>query len=186
MTAYPPPTPYTWSAQEIPTATLLNGNVRDPQTWMLGLPAYYGEKNSTPLAIPNSTWTAIPLDVDDIKRGFTHTLGSSIVYVDQAGWYRLTANALLAHTTTGKVGGHQIGFYMNGNTWLGGGAQLGPAGETAGYFSSGSRNVFYYLTAGAFVQMMVFQNGGSSTDCTTYPGLTSTNFSMIWQGRDAT
>lgn len=182
MTEYP--TPYTWTAQEVPTADLMNANVRDPQTWLMGMPAYYGYKSAAQQTFPTNAFTPVVMDVDDLARGFTHTLGASEVYVDQDGWYRLAANVLLSHVTTGAVGRRAVAFKVNNTTWTGNGASLGNAGVAAGYFFIASRNVFYYLSAGDYVQMMVFQSGGSASDCKTYAAAAYTNFSIIWQGRD--
>lgn len=185
MTASPPPTPYTWSSQEVPSAALLNANVRDAQNWLLqGIPMYHGDKTLAQ-TIPNNSWTAVTLFADTVNRGFTHSDGSAYVVVDQAGWYRLVGSLRLGCTTTGAIGGRGLGFQKNASTWITNVAILG-SGNVVASHAFLNRTASVYLAAGDFVSMMAFQTGGSATDCKTYGATGYTHLSIVWQGRDAT
>lgn len=178
------PVPYTWADDVVITESLMNANVRDPLSWLMGPPTFVGW-NTVSTTLLTVTYTPIPMNTEDKKVGFTHAANATQVYATEPGWYRWMATVHFT-STLGNTGGRAVYVRKNGSTtYEPGGAYHGHSDSASNPMAVGGITGFVYLNGTTdYVELVAYQSttGSTATEVTNpaLPGLT-----LIWQGRDA-
>lgn len=180
------PPVYSWQALDLVTADMLNTYLRDPQVWLLGMPAYSGVTDATAQTIVTHTYVKILMNIDRHARSMTHATNDSKVYPTEPGWYRASGFIRFAHTTTGTTA--QRGAYLlkNNSDWILGSAHLGTAAGATGAFFVNTNGFVYMNGTTDYIELVGFQTTGNNTDVKTYGAADYTGLTLIWQGRDQT
>ena len=179
------PTPYEWTDDELVTETLLNANLRDPQLWLMGVPAFLGW-NTSATSLTTGTLVAIPIHTEVIKRGFTHSANSSQVTADQSGWYQYTMWGAFTAGTVGNVGFRNVRLTRDGSTRVGG-TQTGANSTTTTEFALGGRCGVTWIDSGGVLELFLSQGSGATlaTDSAGFTSGRRTGLFVRWMGRDA-
>lgn len=158
-------TPITWSDGVAGlTDTNFNTEIRDSYLLLLNPPAL-GLQRTSSQTIPNTTWTALSFDnllYDTLVDTFPqYDSGSPTKFTCQCdGWYELQAACFMSPSTSSTLQG---AFRVNGSTWYYGNFQFG---EVAGRNTNINVGNLIQLSAGDYVEFVVWVNGGASENIT--------------------
>lgn len=150
------PDPRTWSVGEVLTATLLNAQVRDPLDFLLG-PPYAEVAHSANQSIPNNTDTALNWNSEfaDTDGGHDTVTNNTRYTAQTSGIFLCQAHAAFAGNATGK---RDIMFRRNDGIVYGRNGMM-PNSAANAYISTAA---YVPMTAGMYVEAMVYQNSGGS------------------------
>ena len=181
-----PPTPRTWTADDMLTASLagpgqvpLNTHVRDVVRWLRYPPAVRLDSRGTTQTIPSGAWTSVafPWESFDNYNGHDNATNNTRYTVQRPGLYFVYGCASLSET--GTTGYRASRLLVNGTTAYAGTSVRPVSGSTTG--SSLPAVAHLRLAAGDYVELQSFQSQGSALAVKSGTGDSST-FVAVWRG----
>jgi hypothetical protein len=151
----------TWVAGEIVTAAFMNTNIRDAGNFFVAVPVAV-LRQTVAQSFPNSTFTALLLDTEDIDRDGGHsTVTNTSRYTGQTpGWYTVQGSINWAASTAGQ---RTIVFRPNGGaaTTYKNKVQI-PMTTTVGSGSIVTVATFFMNGTTDYVEVVGWQNSGGA------------------------
>lgn len=159
-----PPSPRTWSVDEVEVASYMNAT-RDALIFLANPPVCNAVQATGQSIATGATWTALALDstAADPYGMHSNTTNNSRATSQAAGYYAVFSAACFPSNATGWRGSRSA---KNGAAIAGGAAELGT--NPSGVWAAGSPPVIIYLNVGDYVESQGLQTSGG-------PLTTSTN-----------
>lgn len=172
MTGLALPSPYTWQPGDIGSASLLNGQVRDPILFLLNPPLLQVSQSSAQ-SIANVTPTVLQLQnlIADTYGGWNASTWTYTIPI--AGWYDLD---MVAHFAANATGVRYVQLTQNGTASTIAISQV-PGNAAA---TSADVSIPIQFAAGDTVQMRVNQTSGGALSTQASGGFNS-SLSMRWR-----
>jgi hypothetical protein len=150
----------TWVAGEIVTAAYMNTNIRDAGNFLVAVPIAV-LRQTVAQSIPNSAFTALLLDTEDIDRDGGHsTVTNTSRYTSQTqGWYTSQISTNFAANTVGQ---RTLVFRPNGGAATTYKNKV--QGTAVGSVGSGSfvSSAHFFLNVGDYIEALCWQNSGGA------------------------
>lgn len=150
------PSPATRNVGDGLTAAYMNSNVRDAVTFLTTPPIARIHQNTTQ-NIATGTWTAVSMDGSDFDsdNGHSNSTNNTRYTCQVQGYYRVAGTSVYAPNFV------PLCSYAVNGTRVSGAAQVG-MGSNAGTSTSASCEDLVHLNVGDYVELMTFQNTGST------------------------
>ena len=160
-----PPTPYQWQVGDIGSAALLNQQLYNGLTFLLGPPLFFGVQ-ATVQSIGNTANTAITLDTNvvDTYNGHSTTTNTSRYTVQQAGYYDVCGCVGYQGNSTGV---RSAKIYYNGSVIQGGATEV-PAVVSGNGVTISTPVVNKYCNVGDYLEVYTWQNSGGGLNTTAF------------------
>lgn len=169
-----PPTPYQWQVGDVGSASLLNAQLFNGLTFLLGKPV--GQlATTTTQSIPNSAFTGVQFNSSSLDNyaGHSNVTNNSRYTAQVAGTYILSGALIFAANATGF---RELTWYRNGieltnarSVWP------NPSGATSGSLYLPAFPVSAVI--GDYFEMFAFQNSGGAL-ATAGPSTGGTYFNV--------
>lgn len=169
------PTLYTAATGNFLTSALWNAQVRDPNTFLLGVPVFRGFQNVVQSVASSTVYAPVLLDSEtfDPDGGHSTTTNTSRFTVQTAGYYFVSVHCSYA---TNATGARAVAVAVNGTAVV----QSQQAAPPANSWSGGIAE-FVYLNVGDYVEMTSWQNSGGNLS--TANGAFAPSMSLFWVAR---
>lgn len=145
-------------------------------TWELGRPEGVTVYNNANIEIPTGEWYVLPFNSERRDDAGFHSTTSNTsrltVPAGKAGWYTISGHVSFDANAMGNKRGIAVG--LNEAVWL----AIHSAAPMAAFRTHRSIATPYYLSAGNFVELYVYQDSGGNLDIWT-GGAYSPEFRMV-------
>lgn len=157
-----------------------NAYVRDPLLFLFSRPAAE-LRQSVAQSIPNTTWTSITFDVEDLDSdpagtgGHSTSSNTSRYVALYAGWYRVGGGVEFAVNATGQRGAAWAvnGTLVSANrTFISATAAVG--------MGVPARTKLVFLNVGDYVELQAYQNSGGALN-TFVTAEAAPGMSVVWE-----
>lgn len=170
-----PPTPYQWQVGDIGSASLLNAQLYNGLTYLLGQPVFFGVQGTAGSCGSSDTVVAIDTGVVDTYGGHSNSTNNSRYVAQEPGYYLVCGCVAFAGNATGM---RQAKIKKNGSNVQGGANQV--PGSSSGLTTISTQIVPVYLNGtGDYVEVWAWQNAGSSLSLASAPDQAS-SLSVFW------
>ncbi|WBP89544.1 hypothetical protein [Kitasatospora cathayae] len=163
-------------ASEVPgnylTAALWTANVYNLGTFLLNPPDFVGTQ-TVAQSLPNTTWTALTLDTQQLDSYGGHSLVSntSRYVAPLTGWYTVSGVAGIANNPSGARGAR---INVNGSPVQGCATFLFAASGVDLGIPTPTRDI--HLNTGDYVEVCGYQNSGGALNSAIFPDIASSLF----------
>jgi hypothetical protein len=160
MSGLATPTPYQWQVADIGSASLLNAQLFNGLTYMLGPPVFVGYQ-ATVQSIPNSSWTALSLDATttDPYGGHSNSTNNSR-YTCQAGVAGYYTCCGVYASASNSSGFRAVTLQVNGTHVVGSSVYSPNNGSVEVGVATPVKDV--YLNAGDYIEVAGWQSSGGA------------------------
>jgi hypothetical protein len=163
-------------ASEVPgnfiTSALWLANVYNLGTFLLNPPDFVGTQ-TVAQSLPNTTWTGLTLDTQQLDSYGGHSLVSNTSrYVAQVpGWYTCAGVAGIANNPTGPRGAR---LHVNGSPVQGTAKFQGAVSGVDLGIPTPTRDI--HLNVGDYVEVAAYQNSGAALNTAVFTDISSALF----------
>lgn len=154
-----PPTPYQWQVGDIGSAALLNQQLYNGLTFLLGPPLFFGVQTASQ-TITNTTNAAVTFDTNvvDTYNGHSTSTNTSRYTVQQAGYYDICGCVGYGGNSTGV---RSAKIYVNGGVIQGSAVEV-PAVVSGNAVTIATPVVNKYCNVGDYLEVWTWQNSGGN------------------------